>query len=73
MFFTSTCSYIIGSSNPKDTSSQGERAEPVVDRAFYGETKEANSRAQNVVVWNNQGREGFVKSKSRQRDANIGP
>jgi hypothetical protein len=49
-FFTSTCSYIIGSSNPKDTSSQGERAEPVVDKAFYGETKEANSRAQNVVV-----------------------
>jgi hypothetical protein len=50
MFFISTCSYIIGSSDPKDTSSQGKRAEPVVNKAFYGETKEGNSRATNVDV-----------------------
>ncbi len=71
MFFISTCSYIIGSSDPKDTSSQGKRAEPVVNKAFYGETKEGNSRATNVDVWNNQGKEGFVKRKSRQGGCKI--
>ncbi len=58
--------------DPKDTSGQGEKNEPITYGASYGETKESNSGTTNAIVWDNQGKEGFVKIKnSRQKGCQI--
>ncbi len=51
------------SSNQEDTSDQGKRVELVTNGAYYGKIEEGNSRAINVVIWNNQRIKGFIKRK----------